>query len=431
MLTPSQVFPFLENPLWCVRVSAARYLSDASNTAPVTDADIWQIIEKSDAAEWPGLIRVLPNVRATETGLMKALRALNSWTNGSALLNLSEALLDVDRDLLLAKWEAVAPQVERYSRLRDDWRARRELAEMTADDLWAAFLATAEEQNDDKASEKKGLNRVAERLIEALARHPAAIAPRVMSLLQDESIMDWREVHGTDLIGRMQYHPGVDVLLDKLRVDGDYTLEAAARSLVQLGTTEVLRKIADRFGRENNTFRIYAAGALGNINHPAAEAVILTLLAPEKDFDTRTSLLGSLCDLCPATPETLELIRQCVLRGEYVRMIDRIDQRLAVVAHIVGYDFPEKEEWLEDAERQEQRMAKGLRHDNDFFTRKMWLHWMDGGDPFAEVREQWQDDSIEDDEPTETFVRDEPRIGRNDPCPCGSGKKYKKCCLQP
>ena len=21
-------------------------------------------------------------------------------------------------------------------------------------------------------------------------------------------------------------------------------------------------------------------------------------------------------------------------------------------------------------------------------------------------------------------------VGRNDPCPCGSGKKYKKCCLQ-
>ena len=25
-------------------------------------------------------------------------------------------------------------------------------------------------------------------------------------------------------------------------------------------------------------------------------------------------------------------------------------------------------------------------------------------------------------------VRDEPKVGRNDPCPCGSGKKYKKCC---
>jgi len=25
-------------------------------------------------------------------------------------------------------------------------------------------------------------------------------------------------------------------------------------------------------------------------------------------------------------------------------------------------------------------------------------------------------------------VRKEKKVGRNDPCPCGSGKKYKKCC---
>jgi uncharacterized protein len=28
------------------------------------------------------------------------------------------------------------------------------------------------------------------------------------------------------------------------------------------------------------------------------------------------------------------------------------------------------------------------------------------------------------------FSRDGPKVGRNDPCPCGSGKKYKKCCGQ-
>lgn len=28
-----------------------------------------------------------------------------------------------------------------------------------------------------------------------------------------------------------------------------------------------------------------------------------------------------------------------------------------------------------------------------------------------------------------TVRRESARIGRNDPCPCGSGKKYKKCCL--
>ena len=29
---------------------------------------------------------------------------------------------------------------------------------------------------------------------------------------------------------------------------------------------------------------------------------------------------------------------------------------------------------------------------------------------------------------TDTYRRETPKIGRNDPCPCGSGKKYKKCC---
>ena len=28
----------------------------------------------------------------------------------------------------------------------------------------------------------------------------------------------------------------------------------------------------------------------------------------------------------------------------------------------------------------------------------------------------------------QTVINNEPRIGRNDPCPCGSGKKYKQCC---
>ncbi len=30
--------------------------------------------------------------------------------------------------------------------------------------------------------------------------------------------------------------------------------------------------------------------------------------------------------------------------------------------------------------------------------------------------------------PKRTVVRASPKVGRNEPCPCGSGKKYKKCC---
>lgn len=32
--------------------------------------------------------------------------------------------------------------------------------------------------------------------------------------------------------------------------------------------------------------------------------------------------------------------------------------------------------------------------------------------------------------PTEKqMARKPPKVGRNEPCPCGSGKKFKKCCL--
>lgn len=44
---------------------------------------------------------------------------------------------------------------------------------------------------------------------------------------------------------------------------------------------------------------------------------------------------------------------------------------------------------------------------------------------FEEDEDYGYDDDIEVQKP---FVREKIKIGRNDPCPCGSGKKYKKCC---
>jgi preprotein translocase subunit SecA len=42
----------------------------------------------------------------------------------------------------------------------------------------------------------------------------------------------------------------------------------------------------------------------------------------------------------------------------------------------------------------------------------------DGGEGEEELSEEVM---------TETFIRQAPKVGRNDPCPCGSGKKYKQC----
>jgi preprotein translocase subunit SecA len=30
-------------------------------------------------------------------------------------------------------------------------------------------------------------------------------------------------------------------------------------------------------------------------------------------------------------------------------------------------------------------------------------------------------------ETPQTFTREQPKVGRNEPCPCGSGRKYKQC----
>ena len=45
---------------------------------------------------------------------------------------------------------------------------------------------------------------------------------------------------------------------------------------------------------------------------------------------------------------------------------------------------------------------------------------------FVKVDGRWYYADGEVDRP-QPVVRQGPKIGRNDPCPCGSGKKYKKC----
>lgn len=96
---------------------------------------------------------------------------------------------------------------------------------------------------------------------------------------------------------------------------------------------------------------------------------------------------------------------------------------------------------------------------------KFFLYYPDGGSPDADLEDPWSDswedeygvgepstamlrlplgsvgendwfdesdelDSTSPAAPIETLRRERARPGRNEPCPCGSGKKYKKCCLR-
>jgi uncharacterized protein YchJ len=59
---------------------------------------------------------------------------------------------------------------------------------------------------------------------------------------------------------------------------------------------------------------------------------------------------------------------------------------------------------------------------------RAYRHFADARREFADAP---YDDALEEEEVDdyypETYVRPEPKIGRYEPCPCGSGEKYKKC----
>ena len=70
-------------------------------------------------------------------------------------------------------------------------------------------------------------------------------------------------------------------------------------------------------------------------------------------------------------------------------------------------------------------IAKRMEKDGvDFKSIRQMKKWMKNHE--AELKAKMGGEGAPD--KVETVVHEGPKIGRNDPCPCGSGKKYKKCC---
>jgi uncharacterized protein len=92
--------------------------------------------------------------------------------------------------------------------------------------------------------------------------------------------------------------------------------------------------------------------------------------------------------------------------AEYEDLDNMLFPFLALTGQAKEMALEQGEEWMGEAE--ETRMLADIRED-------LANHLM-------EVRAYWFDKRIPD-----TQRRDGPKIGRNDPCPCGSGKKYKSC----
>jgi hypothetical protein len=90
------------------------------------------------------------------------------------------------------------------------------------------------------------------------------------------------------------------------------------------------------------------------------------------------------------------------------------------------------EETLEETRNFTADFIKNIEYEAEWFVDYLYDCLEDAN--FKDEPDEFYDDDVW--EPNsgpigqETYVREIPKIGRNEPCPCGSGKKYKKCCLQ-
>jgi hypothetical protein len=146
---------------------------------------------------------------------------------------------------------------------------------------------------------------------------------------------------------------------------------------------------------------------------------MLDLLERETDPSLRMWLCSALCQL--VSEQSVEIVRREIASGSEEAFRELCSPALAVATILGVKPPPGSEKW--ERERRRQRLA----------IKQMRQEWADHVERnpaiLAEGPLAGLDLGEEPEPPVTAPIRKtgEP-VGRNDPCPCGSGKKYKKCC---
>ena len=242
--------------------------------------------------------------------------------------------------------------------------------------------------------------------------------------------MMWLEPLVVRLAGQAHLDTTIPLIVGKLLEDGgDILNQECAEALTRIGTPAVPEAVAEAFPTAEQHFRLYASGPLEHIHSDLAVEKCVQLLAQEKDHGIRRELAHAL--LCHFAPEGVEAARR-LLRGRELDFEDKgLRSYLLETCTLTGERFPEYDEWLatEKAEKEEHwRRVKELEGDPKglllFALEKLT------GTKAAEVAKAKPPLPPT---PRLTLPRKpeaKKKVGRNDPCPCGSGKKFKNCCMR-
>ena len=259
----------------------------------------------------------------------------------------------------------------------------------------------------------------ARRVVETLARQGEKYVDRILALLAREvedfetDPMTWLEIFLVELAGEMRLGQAVPLVVKKLHECGEILSEECVEALGKIGTDAAAGAVAEGWLESGWDYRVYAAGALEAIHSDTAVRKCLELLPRDQDLDIRTKLADAL--LAQFTDEAVEPVREMVLRRAYDETMSDLMGRLVAVSTALGVSFPEYPVWRPEAEDKLAKQERRMRAIRGSFQA-----------PAAEPAPARHDYLERKPAP---FLRTEKPVGRNDPCPCGSGKKYKKCCM--
>ncbi len=148
---------------------------------------------------------------------------------------------------------------------------------------------------------------------------------------------------------------------------------------------------------------------------------------------TRLEYIGAIGDMLKAKEVELEKV------DEYIVKVLNSNDNAIVNASVIGICMDEKlTQHHELIQKCFERKAVDIDHIGDLEDVEIEMGFRQERETkkeLTEMQKKMQGISdmmnriMDEEEVSLPFIQDEPKLGRNDPCPCGSGKKYKKCCL--
>lgn len=336
---------------------------------------------------------------------------------------LSRLLCSADPQLVAPRADEVLQAPGFFKALAPEFRERLQLASWDADQCWKELERICAEGVGKHYSSDVDFGH-ASRVVEALARQGDKYVDRILDLLAKEvedfetDPMTWLEIFLVMLAGEMRLERTSPLVVKKLHVMGDVLSEQCVDALGKIGTDAAAEAVAEGWLEAEWDYRLYATSALEKIHSDTTVRKCLELLPQDKELDIRTKLADAL--LGQFADEGIEPVREMVQRRAYEPASGDLMSRLVAVSTVLGVTFPEYPIWKREAEEKQAKQERRMKEMRSFFQAP-------AKPPLPPKPAPARGEFLE--RKPAPFLRTEKQVGRNDPCPCGSGKKFKKCCM--